>query len=134
MRVSTSGMFDSGTATILQMQEALIKTQQQLSTGRRILTPADDPIAAAQAINLSQAASINTQYSTNRGHAITSLGLVETALDNVSTNLQDIRQIAVQAGNTFLTDSDRKILAVELRSRFEALLGQANTTDGTGNY
>ena len=59
MRVSTSGMFDSGTTAILQQQEALIKTQQQLSTGRRILTPSDDPIAAAKAINLSQAASID---------------------------------------------------------------------------
>jgi flagellar hook-associated protein 3 FlgL len=134
MRVSTSGMFDSGTATILQQQEALVKTQQQLSTGRRILTPSDDPIAAAQSVNLSQAASINTQYSVNRGHATASLGLVETTLDNISANLQDIRQVAVQAGNTALTDSDRKSLATELRSRLEALMGQANITDGTGNY
>jgi len=134
MRVSTSGMFDSGTATILQQQEALVKTQQQLSTGRRILTPSDDPIAAAQTVSLSQAASINTQYSINRGHAVASLGLVETTLNNISANLQDIRQVAVQAGNTALTDSDRKSLATELRSRFEALMGQANITDGTGNY
>lgn len=134
MRVSTNGMFDSGTATLLQLQEALVKTQQQLSTGRRILTPSDDPIAAAQAVNLSQAASINTQYSTNRSHAMASLGLVETALVDISENLQNIRKIAVQAGNTTLTDSDRKILATELRSRFEAILGQANITDGTGNY
>lgn len=134
MRVSTSGMFDSGTATILQQQEALVKTQQQLSTGRRILTPSDDPIAAAQTISLSQAASVNTQYSVNRDHAIASLGLVETTLENISANLQDVRQVAVQAGNTSLTDSDRKSLATELRSRFEALMGQANITDGTGNY
>lgn len=134
MRVSTSGMFDSGTATILQQQEALVKTQQQLSTGRRILTPSDDPIAAAQTIGLSQAASVNTQYSINRDHAVASLGLVETTLENISANLQDIRQVAVQAGNTSLTDSDRKSLATELRSRFEALMGQVNITDGTGNY
>jgi len=134
MRVSTSGMFDSGTATILQQQEALVKTQQQLSTGRRILTPSDDPIAAAQTVSLSQAASLNTQFSVNRDHAIASLGLVETTLDNVTNNLQDIREIAVHAGNSSLTDTDRKSLATELRNRFEALLGQANTTDSSGNY
>lgn len=134
MRVSTSGMFDSGTATILQQQESLVKTQQQLSTGRRILTPADDPIAAAQVVSLSQAASLNSQYGVNRDHAIASLGLVETTLDNVTANLQDIRQVAVYAGNSSLTDSDRRSLASELRSRFEALLGQTNITDGSGNF
>src|SRR5690606_40123883 len=131
MRVSTSGMFDSGTTAILQQQEALIKTQQQLSTGRRILTPSDDPIAAAKAINLSQAASINTQYSVNRDHAVASLGLIETTLENTTSILQDIRQVVVQAGNaSTLTDADRRILATELRSRFDALVGQANNTDG----
>ena len=134
MRVSTSGMFDSGTATILQQQEALVKTQQQLSTGRRILTPSDDPIAAAQTVSLSQTAALNTQFGVNREHAIASLGLVETTLDNVTTNLQDIREIAVHAGNSSLADTDRRSLATELRGRFEALLGQANTTDGMGNY
>jgi len=134
MRVSTNGMYDSGTATILQQQEALVKTQQQLSTGRRILTPSDDPIAAAQTVRLSQTASLNTQFGVNRDHAIASLGLVETTLDNITTNLQDIREVAVHAGNSSLTDADRKSLAAELRGRFEALLGQANTTDGMGNY
>ncbi|SES69957.1 flagellar hook-associated protein 3 FlgL [Nitrosomonas marina] len=134
MRVSTNGIYEAGTSAILQQQEALIKTQQQISTGRRILTPADDPIAAAQALNLSQSASLNSQYSVNRGHALASLGLTETTLKNITSNLQDIRQIAVNAGNPSLTDTDRKSLATELRGRFEALLGQANITDGSGNY
>ena len=134
MRVSTNGMYDLGTSAMLQQQDALIKTQQQISTGRRILTPADDPIAAAQALGVSQASSINTQYSVNRDHALASLGLVETTLENISSNLQGIRQITVNAGNPTLTDTDRKSLATELRGRFEALLGQANITDGTGNH
>ncbi|GJL75511.1 MAG TPA: flagellar hook-associated protein FlgL [Nitrosomonas sp.] len=134
MRVSTNGMYDSGTIAMLQQQDALIKTQQQISTGRRILTPAEDPIAAAQALNVSQAASINSQYSVNRSHALTSLGLVESTLQNITSNLQDVRQITVNAGNPALNDTDRKSLAIELRGHFEALLGQANITDGTGNY
>ncbi len=134
MRVSTNGMYDSGTIAMLQQQDALIKTQQQISTGRRILTPAEDPIAAAQALNVSQAASINSQYSVNRGHALTSLGLVESTLQNITSNLQDVRQITVNAGNPTLNNTDRKSLAIELRGHFEALLGQANITDGTGNY
>lgn len=134
MRVSTSGIYDAGTVAILQQQDALIKTQQQISTGRRILTPADDPIASAQALNVKQAAELNSQYAVNRNHAQASLGLVETALENITSNLQDIRQVTINAGNPVLTDTDRKSLATVLRGRFEALLGLANTTDGTGNY
>ncbi len=134
MRLSTNIIYESGTLAILQKQNALINTQQQISTGRRILTPADDPIASAQALNVKQAASINSQYSVNRDHALSSLGLVETTLKNVTLNLQDMRQVIINAGNSALTDNDRKSLATELRGRFEALLGQANTTDGAGRY
>ena len=50
MRISTSMMFDTGTQNMLQLQTGLYKLQNQLSTGRRILSPADDPVAAAQAL------------------------------------------------------------------------------------
>ncbi len=134
MRLSTNEIYASGTRTILQRQDALITTQQQISTGRRILTPADDPIASAQALNITQTSSLNTQFSINRDHALSSLGLVETTLNNITSTLQDVRQVIVNAGNPTLTDSDRKSLATELRGRFAALLGQANTTDGNGRY
>ena len=69
MRVSTNTIYETGTNLMLQQQEALIKIQQQVSTGRRILTPSDDPISAAQALNISQSKSINEQYSVNRTSA-----------------------------------------------------------------
>ena len=52
MRISTSMMYDTGTQNLLQLQTGLYRLQNQLSTGRRILTPADDPVAAAQALVL----------------------------------------------------------------------------------
>ena len=64
MRISTNTIYETGTNLMLQQQDTLIKTQQQLSTGRRILTPSDDPIASAQVLNITQSASINKQYCT----------------------------------------------------------------------
>ena len=69
MRVSTNTIYETGTNLMLQQQEALVKTQQQLSTGRRILAPSDDPIAAAQALNITQSESLNKQYAVNRASA-----------------------------------------------------------------
>ncbi len=134
MRISTNTIYETGTNLMLQQQEALIKTQQQLSTGRRILTPSDDPISAAQALNISQSASLNEQYSVNRTSASSSLGLEENILKHVTSLLQDVHESTVHAGSASLTDADRKILATELRSRLESLVGLANTTDEKGQF
>ncbi len=134
MRISTNTIYETGTNLMLQQQEALIKTQQQLSTGRRILTPSDDPIAAAQALNISQSASLNEQYSVNRTSASSSLGLEENILKQVTSLLQDVHESAVHAGSASLADADRKMLATELRGRLESLVGLANTTDEKGQF
>lgn len=134
MRVSTNTIYETGTNLMLQQQDALVKTQQQLSTGRRILAPSDDPIAAAQALNVTQSESLNKQYSVNRASASSSLGLEENVLKQVTSLLQDVHGSAVYAGNSTLTDADRKILATELRSKLDSLVGLANTTDENGQF
>ena len=134
MRISTSTIYETGTNLMLQQQEKLINTQQQLSTGRRILTPSDDPISAAQVLNISQSASLNEQYSVNRSSASSSLELEENVLKQVTGILQDIHSSTVYAGNATLTDSDRKTLATELRGKLESLVGLANTTDEKGQF
>lgn len=134
MRISTNTIYETGTNLMLQQQEALIKTQQQLSTGRRILTPSDDPISAAQALNISQSASLNEQYSVNRTSASSSLGLEENILKQVTSLLQDVHESTVRAGSASFTDADRKILATELRGRLESFVGLANATDEKGQF
>lgn len=134
MRISSNTIFETGTNLMLQQQDTLIKTQQQLSTGRRVLTPADDPIAAAQVLNVSQSLSLNKQYSINRTTADSSLKLEENVLRNATSLLQDIHQSAVYSGDATLTDADRKIIAMEIRGKFESLVGLANTTDEKGQY
>ena len=134
MRVSTGTIYETGTNLMLRQQEKLINTQQQLSTGRRILTPSDDPISAAQVLNISQSAALNEQYSVNRSSAGSSLQLEENVLRQVNGILQDVHSSTVYAGNATLTDSDRKTLATELRSKLESLVGLANTTDEKGQF
>lgn len=134
MRVSTQTIHETGTNLMLQNQGNLIKTQQQLSTGKRILTPSDDPIAAAQALNVTQAAALNKQFSVNRASASSSLGLEENVLKQVTSILQSVHNSAVYAGNSTLNDADKKILATELRGKFDSLVGLANTTDENGQF
>ncbi len=134
MRVSTNSVYELGVASILRQQEGMLKTQQQVSTGRRILTPADDPVAAARALDVTQAESLNTQYARNRNNAKSSLGLAESVLQGVTTLIHDVRTVALNAGNPTLVDNDRASLATELRGRLDELIGLANSADGAGEY
>jgi flagellar hook-associated protein 3 FlgL len=134
MRISTNTIYDSGVATMQQQTERLQRTQQQMSSGRRILTPADDPVGAARALAVSQAQSINAQFGTNSGSAGDSLTLEESTLGNITALLQRVRDISVNAGDPALNQSDRAALANELRGTYQDLLGLANSTDGDGRY
>lgn len=134
MRISTNTVYDQGITTLQQQQENLLKTQQQVSTGRRVLTPADDPVAAARALEVSQAASANAQYAVNRNSARSSLGLEESTLQSLTGLIHDVRTATVGAGNPVLSNNDRAAIAAELRSRLDQLTGLANNTDGTGQY
>lgn len=134
MRVSSNTLFDSNVALLGQQQARLLQTQQQVASGRRILTAADDPVAAARALEISQSDAMNTQYAASRTAARHILSLSESNLQSVTSLLQDVRTAVVNAGNSTLNSNDRKTIATELSGRLEELVGLANSTDGAGNY
>jgi flagellar hook-associated protein 3 FlgL len=134
LRISTSAIFDAGTTQMNTLQSQMAKTQMQLSTNKRNLTAADDPIAAARALEVTQSQSMNTQFGTNRSNANGSLSLVEKTLQDVTSQIQDIQTLIVTAGNGAYDASNREALATELEGRLTDLIGLANTADGTGGY
>ena len=134
MRISTLQLYDAGAARIGDVQSALAKTQQQIATGRKMLSPSDDPVAAARALEVAQSQSINQQYAANRVQVKNALGQVDGALSSVSDALLGIRDALVSVGNPSLSDNERGFIATELSSSFQALLGLANTRDAQGNY
>lgn len=134
MRVSSSMIFDTGASGISRQTSALLKVQQQLSSGRRIVTPGDDPVAAARALEVSQASDVVSQYSRNQAAATGALGLEEVHLSHAEDLLQRVHELALQAGSAIRTASARKGIATELRATFDQLLGIANSKDAAGNH
>lgn len=134
IRISTNTLFDQGIGSINDRQRALLDVQQKVSTGRRVVTPGDDPIAAGRILDLSQAKAATAQFVENAGSANASLAVSEQSLQSVIRSLQDVRSTIVSAGNGTLGDSGRAILARELRGNYQELLSLANATDGQGNY
>ena len=134
MRVSSNTLFDSNVAAMSQQQARLLQTQQQVATGRKILTASDDPVAAARALEVTQSDAMNTQYAANRGAARHTLSLAESTLQGVTSLLQDVKTATVNAGSGVMNSSDRRTMAADLSGRLQELVGLANSTDGVGNY
>jgi len=134
MRISTETLFETATSRLSKLQSAVAKMQEQISTGRRILTPSDDPVAAARALELSQAKAANEQLAVNRQSARHNLSMQEQVLQTVTLLIQDVQSRVVSAGNGALDNEQRQYMAAELRGYLDDLLGLANTDDGNGNY
>jgi flagellar hook-associated protein 3 FlgL len=134
IRISTNAIYNAGTSQLNSLQSQIAKTQMQLSTNKRNLTAADDPIASARALEVTQSQSMNTQFATNRSNANASLSLVDKSLSDVTGQIQDIQTLIVTAGNGGYDASNREALATELEGRLTDLIGLANTADGTGGY
>ena len=134
MRISSNTLFDGNVSALNQQQTRLLQTQQQISTGRRILTASDDPVAATRALDVTQSDAMNTQYALNRTAVRHTLSLAESTLQSVTSLLQDVRTAAISAGNGAFANSDRQTIAAELSGRLQELTGLANSTGGAGNY
>src|SRR3569623_2961858 len=134
MRISTSTMYELGVTRIGDLQSSMVKTQQQLATGKKIMSPSDDPIGSARALEVAQSKSINDQYAVNRQNAKSTLSQEEQALQSVTGLIQDAQELVVTAGNGSYDDTQRKYLASELKVRFDDLMNLANSRDAAGNF
>lgn len=133
-RVSTAQIFNNGTNGIGKNQSSLYRLQQQMSSGRRVMTPSDDPIAASRAVVLSQSQSFNKQSISNQKSANEKLSEIDSQLSYLNDRLTGARDLLLQAGNTQLTAEQRSYIATELEGIFNEVLAMANTQDSAGNY
>jgi len=134
MRISTNTLYQAGFAKLSDLQSNQAKLQQQIATGRRILSPSDDPIASARALEVSHEKNVNTAFADTRKVAQLKLNTLEANLTSVTNLLVATQSSLVAAGNGALSNAERKIIGTELQGSLEALLGLANTKDAAGNF
>lgn len=127
-------MYDFGRNAMMRQTAEFSNTQLQLASGRRVLKPSDDPVAAARAIEVAQNQNVNNQFLENMGYAKDSLRLVEGAMTAATELITYTRTRAVDAGNATYTQSELNAIASDLRTQYEQLRALANSRDAEGNY
>ncbi len=135
MRVSTTLIYQQGLQNILRKQADLLQVQGQLSSGKKIIKPSDDPSGASRVLDINEAIAQITQYSENSDYATQRLNLEESTLNSVNTVLQRVRELSIQAANTGVNDlQSQRAIASEVNERLEELFDYANTKDENGDY
>lgn len=134
MRISTIQAFNNGVRGMQDNYSAVTRTQEQVNSGKRLLSPADDPVASVRLLQLGQEASKLNQYKDNLTAATNSLAQEEGILNSVNNVLQRVREITLEAGNGALDSAARNALAQELKEREGELYGLMNSQNARGEY
>ena len=134
MRITSSNAFESSISNLQRRQSALAQAQEQLTSGKRVLKPSDDPAAAAQAERALAAEKRSVAQLRALDASRDAMQLSESALGDAGELLQQARELLVGAGNGSYTDADRATIANAMRGLRNDLLAIANRGDGAGRY
>ncbi|MGB0281753.1 MAG: flagellar hook-associated protein FlgL [Neptuniibacter sp.] len=134
MRISTQQVFISNVDNISKTNSDLFRTQQQLSTGKNVLQPSDDPLASAQIQKFKKEVARTEQFAGNIDVAQRRLSLEEETIEQVNNLSIRLRELAIQGKNGTLTSTDRGAIASEVDEIVKSLDSLMNTKDVQGEF
>ncbi len=128
MRITNTMMTNNILLNINRNRETLSMYEEQLSTGKKIQKPSDDPIVAIRALRFRTNVKEITQFKTNSNDAISWASVTEQAVSNVTDIMKRVREIAVQATSDVMNIDNRKNAITEVEELLEAALNEGNAS------
>jgi flagellar hook-associated protein 3 FlgL len=133
MRVSNQMMTRSLLANLQFTTERMAKLQDQISTGKKILRPSDDPGGIRQIASIKSALNDVTQYTANANEASSLLQMTESGLTEINDLLQATRTSALEGATGTCSDQERAALAKVVEQNMQSLVRSANS-DRSGRF
>lgn len=130
MRITNLMLHEDLLRSLSANAQSLQKLQEQVSTGRQLVRPSDDPAHVREAIKLHDAVAALQQYSRNADSALRHLDAASTALSSAGDAVQRVRELAVQGATGSLSAENRQAMAVEVQQLAEHLVQLAAARDG----
>ncbi len=134
MKISSAFLFDRASDQMSQLQATLVKSQNQLATGKQVVRPSDEPNRVATIARLNSLQARHDNYMSNMGLIKARFGTEEGAVSNSVQVMYRVKELVVQASNDTISAADRLAIATELKGLREQLLSLANSKDTNGNY
>ncbi len=127
-RVSTLLQGSVATSAIARVQEQLLQTENQISTGKRVNTPSDDPGASSVILQLNQTLSARQAFATNLQAANSQLSETDSALSGVSDALLQAQNLASANVSSTVNPDQRAAAADQVKTLENQLLSLGNTS------
>ncbi|HBI9901149.1 TPA: flagellar hook-associated protein FlgL, partial [Escherichia coli] len=134
MRVTTQQTYVSMTQSFNNLSGSLAHVVEQMATGKEILQPSDDPIAATRITQLNRQQSAIEQYQSNIDSASAGLSQQESILDGVNNSLLAVRDDLLEAANGTNTADSLASLGQDIQSLTESMVAALNYQDEDGHY
>lgn len=134
MRVSTQQTYTSMTQSFNNLSSDLTHVVTQMATGKSIILPSDDPIAATRITQLNRQQSAISQYQDNIDTASAGLSQQESILDGVNNDLLSVRDDLLQAANGTNTADSLASLGQDIQSLTTSMVAALNYQDEDGHY
>jgi flagellar hook-associated protein 3 FlgL len=130
MRITSTMIAQTALNNIEGNMNRIDKLEAEISSGTQLTKPSDDPIGTARALSFQEGIDQSTQYLTNIDQASGWLNATDSALSAVTDAIQRARELAVQAANGTLSNTDRQAIQTEVAQLQAQVLGQAQAKDG----
>lgn len=130
---STSAFFDRSNLDLSGLRAQAERLQEQLSSGERLARSSEDPVAASRLRTLSRAERLAKIDTANADRAATDLALADAALTSFADAIIHAKELATQAANETLTETQRASIGTELEEIHARLVSLANTRDSAGH-
>ena len=133
-RISTSNAYDGALNNLMSRQDHLTETQEQMTSGKRVLKASDDPTAAARAERARALEERTTASEKAVNASSNAMTLTEGALGDAGELLQQARELLVSVGDASYSDAERASKASAIAAIRSQLLAVANRPDGQGGF
>lgn len=131
-RLGSANTYDNALRNLSTRQSALSNLQENLTSGKKVVRPSDDPTGAAQAeralTRIGRIATDQRALELQRNAIV----MAESTLGDVTDALQNFRELVVNAGNGTMTATDRKSIALQLTGLRDQIYALANRNDTNG--
>ncbi len=113
-------------SSIAGTQADLLKTQNELATGRRLINPSDDPADATLAQQVRKTLERRQAYAANLDRSVSHLSQVDSSLGNLTDLLRQAQQIASANVGSDASGDQRAGAAQVVQSIYRQAVGLAN--------
>lgn len=132
MRITNSMKLNMSMKSVSSQDEKLMTLQEQITSGKKILKPSDDPVGIGNSIKFTAQKNDIEIFKSNMVYAKNFVSSSDTMMDDVTTLLTRYKELAVRGCNGTLTAGDRDEIANEMDSLLNHIISDANYSGDEG--